>query len=70
MNWWTWLTRLSPFSEPAPVERAEEAAHAKEEAEHRHEAAKEVLAVREHVIVINHIAYDIGRAYAIRGRVK
>lgn len=65
---WTWLKRLPWFSEPEPVERVEEAAQAKAEAEHRHVAAKEVVAVRNHVIVVNHIAYDIGRAYALRAR--
>lgn len=65
---WTILKRLSPFGESEPVERVEEAAQAKREAEHRHEAAKEVVAIREHVIVINHIATDIGRAYALTAK--
>ena len=64
MNW-AWLARITPFAEPAPVERADEAAQAKAEATHRHEAAREVVAVRQHVINTNHIARDIGIAYAL-----
>ena len=59
------LMRLFRLNEPDPVERTEEAAHAKEEAQHRLEATKEVLRIREHVKVVNHIAADIGRAYAL-----
>lgn len=64
----SFLSRLFRMQESLPVERVEEAAHAKQEAAHRAEATEEVLRVREHFIVVNHIAADIGRAYALTAR--
>lgn len=66
----TWLKRLMRLDDPDPVERVEEAARAKQEAQHLRVAAEEVIRVREHVIVVNHIAADIGRAYALTVRGK
>jgi hypothetical protein len=53
------------LSDPDPVERVEEAAQAKAEATHRRIASQEAMAVRHHVLVVNHIAHDIGVAYAL-----
>jgi hypothetical protein len=60
-----WLTRMLPGSDSHPVERVAEAAHAKVVAETRLREAEEVVRIREHVIIVNHIAPDIGRAYQI-----
>lgn len=60
--------RLLRMQEPQPVERADEAANAKQEAVHRTEATEEVLRIRQHFVVVNHIASDIGRAYALTTR--
>lgn len=60
-----WLMRMLRLSDPDPVERVDEAAQARAEAAHRRKATEEVLRVREHIIIINHIAYDIGRAYSL-----
>ena len=65
-----WVQRLLRLDEPEPVERVREAAHAKEEATHRKIASQEAIRVRDHVIVVNHIAHDIGVAYAITRRGK
>lgn len=60
-----WLRKIISRLNPDPVERADEAAAAREEAERRRRVAEEALRVRHHIIIINHIAYDIGRAYSL-----